>query len=83
MWGNVGSILWMSAAHEFGHSLGLDHTDDKSALMYPFYTEDLIQLQALPYHDKQRISDLYGKLDLLVGSVHHQFKSKSWQPTRL
>ena len=32
-----GTNLLQTAAHEFGHSLGLSHTDDNDALMAPFY----------------------------------------------
>ena len=32
-----GTSLLMTASHELGHSLGLSHSDVRSALMAPFY----------------------------------------------
>jgi len=54
-----GTSLLQTAAHEFGHSLGLSHSDDKSALMAPFYRgfEDKPKLEK---DDIKGIQALYG-----------------------
>lgn len=52
--------LFYVAAHELGHSLGLTHSYDIGALMFPsytWYTEDFV----LNQDDINRIQALYGK----------------------
>uniref|UniRef100_A0A3Q3F7W3 Matrix metalloproteinase-14 n=1 Tax=Labrus bergylta TaxID=56723 RepID=A0A3Q3F7W3_9LABR len=53
-------VLFMVAAHEFGHSLGLSHSDDAGALMYPLYSFNKPETFVLPRDDINGIQSLYG-----------------------
>ncbi|KAM5245869.1 matrix metalloproteinase-9 [Ctenodactylus gundi] len=60
-WGfcpDQGYSLFLVAAHEFGHALGLDHSSVPEALMYPMYR----YLEGNPLHedDVNGIQKLYG-----------------------
>lgn len=54
-----GYSLFLVAAHEFGHALGLDHSNVPEALMYPnyHYREDF----PLNKDDIEGIQYLYGE----------------------
>ncbi|XP_038606275.1 matrix metalloproteinase-9 [Tachyglossus aculeatus] len=60
-WGfcpDTGYSLFLVAAHEFGHALGLDHTTVREALMFPMYS----YTEGPPLHadDVEGIQFLYG-----------------------
>ncbi|KAM8813870.1 stromelysin-1-like [Rhynchonycteris naso] len=56
-----GTNLFLVAAHELGHSLGLFHSDNTEALMYPLYNTitDLARFR-LSQDDVNGIQSLYG-----------------------
>ncbi|XP_034265084.1 matrix metalloproteinase-18-like [Pantherophis guttatus] len=52
--------LFLVAAHEFGHALGLSHSNVVGSLMYPTYSYTNPQIFRLPSNDRRRIQRLYG-----------------------
>ncbi|CAM5075852.1 unnamed protein product [Eretmochelys imbricata] len=55
-----GFNLFLVAAHEFGHSLGLGHSNVLGSLMYPAYLQMETRNYRLPQDDVDGIQTLYG-----------------------
>ncbi|XP_015670199.1 macrophage metalloelastase [Protobothrops mucrosquamatus] len=62
MWSEINREinLFIVAAHEFGHSLGLAHSNVPRALMFPTYSYVNPNTFRLPDDDRQGIQSLYG-----------------------
>uniref|UniRef100_A0A4X1TRI8 Matrix metallopeptidase 20 n=1 Tax=Sus scrofa TaxID=9823 RepID=A0A4X1TRI8_PIG len=65
--GMNGFNLFTVAAHEFGHALGLAHSTDPSALMYPTYKYQNPYGFHLPKDDVKGIQALYGPRKTFTG----------------
>uniref|UniRef100_A0A672HDG7 Matrix metallopeptidase 30 n=1 Tax=Salarias fasciatus TaxID=181472 RepID=A0A672HDG7_SALFA len=57
-----GSNLFLVAAHEFGHALGLAHSQVQTALMFPTYQYVNTDGYTLPEDDVQGVQALYGEI---------------------
>ncbi|KAJ1113487.1 hypothetical protein NDU88_001731 [Pleurodeles waltl] len=68
-----GFNLYLVAAHEFGHSLGLSHSSNPSSLMYPTYQSRSTDGSPLSNEDAQMVQNMYGTQSIFGGNYYPYF----------
>lgn len=61
--------MFIVIAHELGHSLGLSHSNDPGALMYPTYSYTDPNEFLLPQDDIDGIQAIYGKKKIFLFNI--------------
>ncbi|CAB1348047.1 unnamed protein product [Coregonus sp. 'balchen'] len=74
--GSKGFNLYLVAAHEFGHSLGLRHSQNPESLMYPTYKSSRSAHNLLSKEDIAIINSLYGPKN----SQPYYYSRHGWNP---
>ncbi|XP_055736413.1 matrix metalloproteinase-20-like [Salvelinus fontinalis] len=74
--GSKGFNLYLVAAHEFGHSLGLRHSQNPESLMYPTYKSSRSSHNLLSKEDIAIINSLYGPKN----SQPYYYSRHGWNP---